>query len=131
MKLLHNNNNGHMPPLCDCVTVSRVTNGRDTIWLHHHTLLCCSQSRAMSLGAGRGGFCEAQGKGQVYQIFVIKLNQIAQNLKKLQIADYTEQKPVRSLLCLLETRTVDRNCELTNSSSMFKHDTRNCMLFIY
>lgn len=30
----------------------------------------------------------------------------------LQIANYTEQKPVRSLLCLLETRTVDIDCEL-------------------
>ena len=109
-----------MPPLCDCVTVSPVSPMVVTQSGHTTLLCCCSQTRAMSLGAGRGAFCEAQGKGQVYQIFVIK-EQIAQNCQKLkkmlQIANYTEQKLVRSLLCLLETRTVDRNCELANSSS--------------
>ena len=69
MKLLHNNDKGHMPPLCDCVTVSRVTNGRDTIWPHHSSAALnpeqCHWPRS------RSGFCEAHGKGQDYQIFVI------------------------------------------------------------
>ena len=64
--------------LCD--QCDRVTNGRDTIWPHHTPPLLSNQSNVTGRG-GEGGFCEAQGKGQVYQIFVIK-EQIAQNWKK-------------------------------------------------
>ena len=120
-----------MPPLCDCVTVSPMVvtqSGHNTP--HSSAALNPEQCHWVR----RGAFCEAQGKGQVYQIFVIK-EQIAQNcpkLKKRLRIILSKQKPVRSLLCLLETRTVDRNCELANtSSSMVNHDTRNCMLFIY